>query len=115
LDAWILIFLVLISLFMTWFPVQLKRNDVFYIVGFAVYSFTRSAGLFLTNVLPERFRVPLSIAMMIGVSGCLLVWLVAIQPKRKDATTVTGHRWNPGAMERLSTQLDAINARLTRL
>ena len=112
-DAWLVIFLLLISLFMTWFPLRLKRNSVLYIAGFVVYFLTRSTGLLLTNLEPqERFLID---SVMITIaSGCLLVWLVALRASGEQTMTVFGHRWDPASMARLTGQLDAINARLLR-
>jgi hypothetical protein len=114
-DAWLMGFLVIISLFMGWFPVRVKRNVVFYIAGFVLYFFSRSTGLLLTNMLPTRFARPVSIAML-GVSfGCLLTLLLALRREGEEATVVVGHVWNPAEVEHLTSQLDAINASLVRL
>ncbi len=112
-DAWLVIFLILISLFMTWFPVRLSRNSVLYIAGFVVYFLSHSAGLLLTNVDPQR-TAWIDTAMLAVASGCLLMWLVALTPAGEETTTVVGHRWDPASMDRLTGQLDAINARLLR-
>jgi len=52
LDFAILIFLLLISAFLTWFPVKVRRNIVLYIAGFAVFYLSRSFGLLMINLLP---------------------------------------------------------------
>jgi hypothetical protein len=114
-DVCVLIFLVLISLFMVWFPVRIKKNVALYIWGFAIYWLARSSGLLLINVLPVRFTVPLGTAMLLVRIGCLLTWLFVLQPEGEETTAVLGHRWNPGAMGRLMDQLKSINASLARL
>jgi len=110
-DAWLLIFLVMISVFIAWFPIRLKRNGGLYIAGFAVYFLSRVIGLLLTNWVPAwKDRLD---GVMLGVgSACLLLWIAALRRQGEETTVVTGHRWDPAAMERLSAQLDAINARL---
>jgi hypothetical protein len=114
-DAWLLVFLVLISLFMAWFPVRLKRNVLIYLGGFVVYFLARSAGLLLTNMLPINSTGPLSSAMLAVSLCCLLTWLATLRPEGEEATVVVGHRWNPSQMEHLTGQLNAINASLVRL
>jgi hypothetical protein len=53
---------------------------------------------------------------MMGISFmCLLGWIFTLRPEGEDLTVVTGHRWNPAAMERLTDQLTSINSRLVRL
>lgn len=114
-DSFVLIFLVLITLFMTWFPVRMKRNVAFYLVGFMVQFFARSEGLLLLNVLSKQLENALNIAMLAISTTCLLVWLFAFGEEGEKVTTVIGHRWDPGAMDRVSGQLDAINASLMKL
>jgi hypothetical protein len=113
-DFMVLMFLLLISGFMVWFPVKVRRNIVVYITGFVVFHASRSFGLLLTNLLPQADSKPLSIAMLAVSLACLLVWMIGLQREGEHVTTVTGHRWNPAAIGRLSEQLDAINAALVR-
>ncbi len=51
-DAWMLLFLLMITVFMVWFPVRLRRNAFLYIGGFVVYFLARSIGLLLSNAAP---------------------------------------------------------------
>lgn len=114
-DAWLLIFLLLITLFMTWFPVRLKRNLALYIGGFVVFFMANAAAKLLINLLPDRFLASLNTAMLSLGLLCLIAWLFALQPADSEETLVIGHRWNPEGMARLSHQLDSINASLVRL
>ncbi len=120
-DVWVLIFLLLISLFMTWFPVRMKRNVAFYIGGFVVFFFARFIHLLRAMKALElgRFDLPLwdgfNIAVLSVSFGCLLVWVFALRRKGEESSTVIGHRWNPVAMEHLTGQLDVINTGLARL
>lgn len=113
-DLWMLLFLAIIAVFMSWFPIRLRRNSVLYIGGFMVYFLSRSMGLLLRNLTPHLKR-PIDNAMLTTSILCLLVWLCAFTPKGEKATTVVGHRWRPTEAERLAKQLDAINAKLLRL
>lgn len=114
-DAWLLFFLVIISLFMLWFPVRMKRNVVIYIAGFVLYFFSRSAGLLLLNTLPLRYARPMGIGILCVSLGCLTIWLLALRREGEEVTVVVGHRWNPAAVEQLTGQLDTINASLIRI
>src|SRR5579862_3803283 len=49
-DAWMLLFLLMIALFMSWFPVRLTRNGALYTGGFVLYFLARSLGLLLGNI-----------------------------------------------------------------
>ena len=114
LDFAVLLVLLVISAFMLWFPVKLRRNIVFYIGGFAVFYFSRTFGLLAINILPPAsLKVVTNVLMSCSV-GCLLAWLFGLRREDEDTTTIVGHRWNPAAMERLTAQLDAINVTLMR-
>jgi hypothetical protein len=114
-DTWVLIFLVVICLFMTWFPVRMKRNVVFYLGGFMLHFLARSAGLLLLNVLSAARHDALNNAMLSISFACLVMWLCAFGEAGEKATTVVGQSWDPGAMEKVRGQLDSINASLTKL
>jgi hypothetical protein len=116
-NATIAAFLVLISLFVAWFPVRLRRNVIVYIGGFIVWTLSRSLGAHLVNQFPKNLvaiRVISSIHMCIDV-GCLLFWLFGLERKGEARTAVVGHLWNRAEAERLTGQLDAINDSLARI
>jgi hypothetical protein len=114
-DAWVAVFLLLISCFIAWFPVRMKRNVALYISGFVVWSLGRSAVLLWINLMPGRFLEASSIAILLAELLCLVIWLVGLRPQGEEATTVVGALWSPNVMERLTGQLDSINAGLVRL
>lgn len=113
-DAWMLVFLLMISVFIFWFPVRMKRNGVLYISGFMVYFLARSVGLLLSNVAPKLIA-QLDTTMLAAQLLCLVLWTLALQPAGERVVTVIGHRWDPTAADRLKDQLSAINAALLRL
>lgn len=114
-NAWMAIFLLLISCFIAWFPVRLKRNVAIYIGGFVAWRLTRASMLLMLNQVAPGSRQPFNIVILLVEFLCLLVWLVGLSPQGEEVTTVTGHRWNPDAMERLTGQLGSINDSLARL
>jgi hypothetical protein len=113
-DVWMLIFLLAICVFMTWFPARLTRNGVLYIAGFVVYFLSRATGLLLTDLAP-RFKNPFDLAMLTVSLMCLITWLVALRRDGERSTVVTGHRWDANEMDRLTSRLDSINSRLLGL
>ncbi len=112
-SAWMLIFLLLIMMFMAWFPVRLRKNTVLYLSGFVVYFLARSLSLLLVDLSPELSGA-LSVAVLLIACLCLVTWTVALRPSGETETVVVGHRWNPDAMDQLLGQLTAINNRLLR-
>jgi hypothetical protein len=116
-DLSMAIFLILISIFMAWFPVRMRRNVLVYISGFIVWSLSRSAAVHLSTLFPGNKPVMLSINLVdtfIGM-GCLAFWLLGLRREGEARTAVVGHLWNRAEAERLTEQLDAINNGLARL
>ncbi len=114
-DLMVLAFLLLISLFLLWFPVRVKRNVVVYILGFVGFYTTRAAGLLLVNRLPQDYLQPMSGFLLACSLGCLLIWLFGLRTESKDVMTITGTHAHGAGLDRLSLQLDEINAALSRL
>jgi hypothetical protein len=110
----ILIFLLLISIVLLWFPINVRRNLVVYISGFLLFAAARSAGLLLANLLPQGFTVVVSTILLAVTLLCLLIWITGIRPEGELVSATPGYRRDPEAMERLGHQLDAINATLAR-
>jgi magnesium-transporting ATPase (P-type) len=110
----ILLFLLLISALLLWFPIKVRRNIVVYISGFLLFSASRSFGLLLTNLLPQSDTRMVSTALLGLTLACLVIWIIGLQSEGELATATPGYRRNPEAMQRLSHQLDSINAALTR-
>jgi hypothetical protein len=109
----ILLFLLLISILLLWFPIRVRRNIVVYISGFVLFSASRSFGLLLYNLRPQDAR--LTSTILLGLTlVCLLIWIVGIQPEGESVTATPGYRSDPKTMQRLSHQLDSINAALSR-
>lgn len=116
-DATMAIFLILILIFMAWFPVQMRRNVIVYIGGFIVWSLSRSAALHLVRQWSGNKYLSMvvnSIEMYI-ILGCLLAWLLGLRREGETRTAIVGHLWNRGEVEHLTGQLDAINNSLERL
>lgn len=110
----VLVFLLLISGLLLWFPIKVRKNIVVYISGFVLYSASRSFGLLSVNLLPQEATRLMSTILLGLTFVSLLIWTVGIQPEGERATATSGHRRNPETMRRLSRQLDAINSALAR-
>ncbi len=67
------------------------------------------------NIYWSEFTRAISVADLSFSLVCLTAWALLMRREGETETVVTGHRWNPEEMERLTGQLSAINARLMRL
>ena len=113
-DTVVWVFLLLVGLFLAWYPVRLPRNVAVYLCGFGVLFSTHAAGLLLLNLWPQfldQWTTFLLSSGLISLSGMAIF----LRRRENDGTTVTGHRWNREATESLVEQLQSINRRLERL
>jgi hypothetical protein len=116
-DGTMATFLILITIFMAWFPVRLRRNVIVYITGFIVWWLSRAAVIHIVNKWVNNksiTEVASVLQMCIGL-GCLTYWLLGFQREGESRTAVVGHLWDRSEAERLTAQLDAINNSLERL
>ena len=107
-------YLLLLIGFMGWFPVRMRRNVAFLLVGLAAYFSARWLALLGSNLSPDdtsRMRV-FELAV---VAACAVSWTFLLTREGERTQTITGHRWNPAEMARLSKKLDAINTGLVRM
>ena len=116
LDSALLLFLVLITAFLVWFPVPLSRNTVVHTVVFAVFFSGQAVLLLVRNILADHMETLYMIsALYMGLYAiCVLAWIFLLTKKGEKRTVVFGHRWRPGESDRLVGQLDALNATLLR-
>jgi hypothetical protein len=109
----LLIYLLAVSVFMAWFPVRIRRTVAIFIGGFVAFFASQCAVLLLVN--RTRRTAPWLTLVVLAVSLlCAAMWLAAFQLEGQDTMTVTGIRWNPGALAKLTRQLEHINASLKR-
>ncbi len=112
-DLTVMVVLLLMSVFLLWFPVRTRRNAAVCIAGFVLYSSQRWVGLLLIDLWPDYTR-QFSTAMLCVSLACLIAWVILLRRDGETTTVQTGHGWNPVEAERLRLQLDAINTRLGR-
>jgi hypothetical protein len=115
-DSTQLIFLVLMGLFLAWFPVRIRKSLVAYFLGFVLYFSALWVILLLAiRHTAQREVDTFNVIYEVITLACIAFWVMGMRQSDKDDTTTTGHRWNPEEMERLRTQLDEINEGLERL
>jgi len=110
-DSAVLLFLLLASAFMLWFPVRISQNVAVFIGGFVTYFVSRWATLLaigMRNVWVDGLNVGMLALSLL----CLIGWIALLRPQGETTAVLTGHGWNAAEMERLSGQLTAINAKL---
>ncbi|MCC6341350.1 MAG: hypothetical protein IT166_04075 [Bryobacterales bacterium] len=106
--------ILLMSLFLSWYPVVLARNIVVHSLLFAIY-FTMKAGVFLLQNMANRIMVMRSVNLAVFLLGCacLLSWIVFLRPRGEKTEVKVGYRWDQEEEERLIGQLRRINSTLS--
>jgi len=107
------ILILLIAVFLIYYPIPIGRNVLFYLVGFAVYFVATGTTVFIRN-LGHYWGRPMSDLYMGVYFGSLALWLFALNRRGETRSVVVGHQWNPSDERRLLGQLEAINASLLR-
>ena len=103
-----------LTAFLFWFPVMLRRNINYYFLGFLIWFGGATAMLLLRNRMGQQ-ATWIAGAGYLGASIlCFLIWIAKLTQEGEQAETTIGHLWNPAATSRLLDQLDQVNARLLR-
>jgi hypothetical protein len=106
-------FVLLITIFLVYYPIPLTRNIVVYFCGYAFYFLCRAAGLFAQTTGAANLAI-LNGILLTGWAISVLFWLIFLNGEGEHRCLVLGHRWRPQDEGRLLQQLQAINATLLR-
>jgi hypothetical protein len=110
------VLVLMMTAFLTWFPVRLPRNLVWHSILFAVYFFLKAGTLLVRNLYGhETTRLLSNTAIPIIGSICMVLWAVMLKPAGEQTFASIGHRWNQEEEDRLLDQLKEINTSLSRL
>jgi hypothetical protein len=110
----LVVFVILISVFLLYYPIHLSRNAVVYSIGYAFYFLIKAAALFISNV-DNRWLRQFDTLRIVAATACLLFWTFALSRRGESGAAITlGHHWKPEDEERVLSRLQAINASLLR-
>jgi hypothetical protein len=111
--ASLVVFVLLVSAFLVYYPIPLGRNVIVYSMGYAVWFLTGAAVTLMVNLGRHWTRQLNSIEMGVSVA-CFVFWFKGLSREGESKRVVVGHQWNPADEQRLLAQLNAINASLLR-
>jgi len=109
----LVVFVILISVFLLYYPIHLSRNAVVYSIGYAFYFLIKAAALFISNV-DNRWLRQFDTLRIVAATACLLFWTFALSRRGESGAITLGHHWKPEDEERVLSRLQAINASLLR-
>jgi hypothetical protein len=108
------IFLLVIALFLMWFPVPLSRNVMMHSMVCALYFLGSTMGLLVRNVTGHGVTMAVNVAMSALDLTCLVLWAVLLTRAGEASTRLIRNNWRPEQQERLLEQLSSVNAVLLR-
>jgi hypothetical protein len=109
----LLIFVLLLTAFLVYYPVPINRNLVVYSIGYAVYFMAKGSGLLYLNR-SYTISPQVSILVIAASTVAMLLWLIGLSSRGEEKTLVIGHRWNREDHDKVLERLKALNARLLR-
>jgi hypothetical protein len=107
----LLIFVLLLTAFLAYYPVPINRNLVVYSMGYAVYFMAKASGLLAMNI-THAWRRQADVVVIAASMISMLFWLVGLSREGEEKALAIGHRWKREDQEKVIERLKAINASL---
>jgi len=113
-DFSLVIFLLLILIFLTRYPVALNRNIIVHCIVYTVFFLCTSMTILVRNVVGHELMRQLKNVLQVISAGCYLVWIFFLTRAGESRVTMLRHNWTPDDEQRLIEQLNNINDTLLR-
>lgn len=112
-DFALAVFLLLILLFLSRFPIKLTRNVLVHAAIYTLYFFSNSLAVFLRTLFGVAASASISLLLM-GVScACLLAWLILLSPHGEEVQA-SFSTISPEREKNALRQLESLNATLLK-
>lgn len=113
-DFSLLIFLLLILLWLTQYPVPLSRNVLVHSLAYTILFLSNTAGLLVRVILGYNLSGPVT-TFFLGVGVvCTTIWLIFLTPKGEEVR-VNLPSFGPEHEQRILNQLEALNKTLLKV
>jgi hypothetical protein len=109
----LLVFVLLLTAFLVYYPIRINRNVVVYSIGYAFYFTAKAAGLFVINVKLSGVR-QIGLAVVTACAAASLFWLIGLRHEDEPKKLVIGHLWNREDQDQILARINALNAMLLR-
>jgi hypothetical protein len=113
-DSSLAIFILLILLFLSRYPIKLSRNVRVHALIYSVFFLSNTVGLFLRMLFGLKASDHLNMVFTAISAGSMIAWLLLLSPAGEEIPQEQ-MRVRPDQEQRLLTQLDALNASLLRV
>ena len=111
--ACLLILLLLINLFLWFFPVRLNRNTKAYCWGFTLFFLAKSIAPYLINSRGLSFIEQANMIHLVAVLACQVMWLFAITKSGVERTPIYPRQWTPAQQRKVLSTLDAFEQQIS--
>lgn len=113
-NSSLVIFLLVISAFVVWYPLPLSRNVILHAIVYSVYFLCSTLALFIQNISGLDITRTVSTVLIALTCACLLAWILFLRRQGEEQKVSVRRQWHPEEGERIVRQLDAINTALLR-
>ena len=110
----LVIFLLLILLFLSQYPVALNRNILVHSVVYTVFFLGISMTILIRNVVGHELMRTLNNVVLALSAACYLAWIFFLTRAGESRVMTLRHSWTSDDEQRLIEQLNSINATLLR-
>jgi hypothetical protein len=110
----LVIFLLVISCFLAWYPVPLSRNVVVHCIVYAGYFLSLTMALLLRNLVGNSVTQAVSMVGTCTSLVCLVVWICLLNGAGERVKVRLRPHWGEDREEELVGHLEAINSTLLR-
>ncbi len=110
----LVVFLLLITLFLLWFPAPIRRNLVLHASVFSVYFLSSTFMLFVRNVAGYHNTPAINTVLLLINVVCFGQWLWKFDKSGETEPAQFRKSWQPEDEQRLIRHMEALNATLLR-
>jgi hypothetical protein len=113
-DFALAIFLLLILLFLSRFPIKLSRNVLVHAAVYTIYFFSNTLAVFLRTFFGIVDSANTSLLYVGGSCACLVAWLIFLTPSG-ETVKANFHTISPQREKNALRQLESLNATLLKV
>lgn len=111
----LVVFLILLLLFLSRYPVTLSRNVLIHSVVYSIFFLTGSLAFLIRSLFGYSVARPVNTFLVGVTAACVVAWALLLSRKGEVHRTQAGFSWRAGEEHRLIGQLDSLNATLLRV
>ncbi len=113
-DTSLVIFLLILAAFLSWYPVPLRRNALAHTIVYCVYFISSTAVLLIRDRVGPQVYAIVNTGVLAISSLCAIAWLFLFSRQGEVRKTSLRSSVRTGDAERAVEQLSALNRSLTR-